>query len=504
MNNRLKNKKIPPEKRSWKNYQTRVRKTAVKNNNNMAAKIFRYILLIFFLLTVYQIIGDSGEALNYYEEINSKAERENISYSLSSFLSKPVSDKKEIQNLLDSRNFINLKEKLLEINTDTQHFLVDTTINIPLQHFLLENLDRATSRYIGIVVMEPYSGKILSMVSFDKKDPYHNSCTDSQFPAASVFKIITAAAAIERCGFDADSEVEFFGRKHTLYKAQLENETKRKTFKITLRDSFAQSINPVFGKLGIHYLGKMTLEEYADFFGFNQNIAFELPISPSIFSLSDESYVPAESDNSSLSDEFYHLAEIASGFNRETTISPLHGAVMASAILNNGKLTEPAIIDQITDNKGNLFYRSNPKMLHQAISEETSKVIYDLMKATIQSGTCRKTFKDYQDDAILSKLYIGGKTGSISSRTRDNYHYDWFVGFAEQKEGTEKIVISVCVAHQRYIGRRANQYAKMIIKEYFGKEIRDNLKEVKEENSEEKGNIQQSKAEINPDGFVNP
>ncbi len=292
----------------------------------------------------------------------------------------------------------------------------------------------------------------------------------------------------------------------------MENETKRKTFKITLRDSFAQSINPVFGKLGIHYLGKMTLEEYAEFFGFNQNIAFELPLSPSAFYLSDESNLPAEPGDFSLSDESYHLAEIASGFNRETTISPLHGALMASAILNNGKLTEPAIVEQITDDKGNLFYKSGMKVLHQAITEETSKVMYDLMKATIQSGTCRKTFKDYQDDAILSKLYIGGKTGSINSRTRENYHYDWFVGFAEQKEGTEKIVISVCVAHEKYIGKRANQYAKMIIKEYFGKEIRDNGKEVKGESSEEKVNIQQSKVSnsrpftrisgrINPNGL---
>jgi len=502
MNNKFKNKKISLEERSWKNYQTRAKKTAVKDN--MITKVFKYIILIFFLLTVYQIIGDSGEALYYYEQINSKTEKKNIPYSFSSLLSEPVSDKKEIQALLDSRTFINLKDKLLEVNTDTQHFLVDTTINIPLQHFLLENLDRATSRYIGIVVMEPYSGKILSMVGFDKRDPYHNPCIDSIFPAASVFKIITAAAAIERCGFDADSEIEFFGRKHTLYRSQLENETKRKTFKITLRDSFAQSINPVFGKLGIHYLGKMTLEEYAEFFGFNQNIAFELPLSPSAFYLSDESNLPSEPGDFSLSDDSYHLAEIASGFNRETTISPLHGALMASAILNNGKLTEPAIVEQITDDKGNLFYKSGMKVLHQAISEETSKVMYDLMKATIQSGTCRKTFKDYQNDPILSKLYIGGKTGSINSRTRENYHYDWFVGFAEQKEGTEKIVISVCVAHEKYIGKRANQYAKMIIKEYFGKDIRDNGKEV---NSEEKTDIQQStvfNSVINPNGFKNP
>ncbi len=186
MNNKFKNKKIPLEERSWKNYQTRVKKTAVKDN--MITKVFKYIILFFFLLTVYQIIGDSGEALYYYEQINSKTERKNIPYSFSSLLSEPVSDKKEIQALLDSRNFINLKDKVLEINTNTQHFFVDTTINISLQHFLLENLDRATSRYIGIVVMEPYSGKILSMVSFDKEIRTITPVQTANFPRRASLK----------------------------------------------------------------------------------------------------------------------------------------------------------------------------------------------------------------------------------------------------------------------------------------------------------------------------
>jgi cell division protein FtsI/penicillin-binding protein 2 len=45
--------------------------------------------------------------------------------------------------------------------------------------------------------------------------------------------------------------------------------------------------------------------------------------------------------------------------------------------------------------------------------------------------------------------------------------YDWFVGYAKEKEGDGKIAVSVLVAHEKYIGIRAAQYAMMAFKKYF-------------------------------------
>jgi cell division protein FtsI/penicillin-binding protein 2 len=67
---------------------------------------------------------------------------------------------------------------------------------------------------------------------------------------------------------------------------------------------------------------------------------------------------------------------------------------------------------------------------------------------------------------VLSRLKLGGKTGSISNRSQDT-RFDWFVGFATEKKGTEKIVVSVMVGHEEYIGIRAGQYARMVIEHYF-------------------------------------
>ncbi len=108
--------------------------------------------------------------------------------------------------------------------------------------------------------MDPKTGKVLSMVGFDKTDPSNNPCVDSRFPAASIFKIVTASAVVEKCGFQPGSKLSYNGRKHTLYKSQLKDRRNRYTNRITFRDSFAQSVNPVFGKIGAHYLGKIRLK----------------------------------------------------------------------------------------------------------------------------------------------------------------------------------------------------------------------------------------------------
>jgi cell division protein FtsI/penicillin-binding protein 2 len=299
--------------------------------------------------------------------------------------------------------------------------------------------------------MDPTSGRILSMVGFDKTDPSNDPCVDNRFPAASVFKIVTAAAAIEECGFNLNSKLTFNGRKHTLYKSQIKDRANRYTNEITFKKSFALSVNPVFGKIGAHYLGKTILKDYALAFGFNRDIDFEIRLAPSRISFSDDPY---------------QWAEIACGFNRETTMSPLHGAVITAAILNQGQLIEPTIVDQIGDENGGILYRSHPITINRAITPQASKIVNNLMKTTIRSGTCKSVFKGFKKDPILSKLNIGGKSGSISNKSHDA-RYDWFVGFAEEKEGTAKIVISAVVAHEKYIGTRASQYARMAMKQYF-------------------------------------
>jgi cell division protein FtsI/penicillin-binding protein 2 len=324
-------------------------------------------------------------------------------------------------------------------------------LDVDLQQFLIQRLDRKNSRYIGIVAMDPRDGRVLAMAGYDKENPGGNPCLDNRFPAASIFKIITAAAAVETRDLDPDSILKFSGGKHTLYKSQINSRPSKYLNRITLKDSFAQSVNPVFGKLGANLLGKGVIETYAEAFGFNREIDFELPLRPSRIELTGGAY---------------ELAEIASGYNRTTRISPLHGAVMAAAVVNQGRWVEPTIVDWVLNDAGRLVYQNQAVYRDQAIDLETAKVLRQLMQATVRSGTAHKEFQKHHSDRILSRLEIGGKTGSIGDDAAET-RYDWFVGYAREPHGSGQLVFAVVVAHEEYIGTRAAAYAAMAIKEYF-------------------------------------
>jgi cell division protein FtsI/penicillin-binding protein 2 len=297
------------------------------------------------------------------------------------------------------------------------------------------------------------------MVGFDKSNPQKNPCVDNTFPAASIFKIITAAAAIEKASLKADTMLHFNGRKHTLYKSQLKEKETKYTNYISFKDAFAKSVNPVFGKIGALYLGKEALKSYAMSFGFNRIINFETFLMPSLTVVSGDSY---------------QLAELSSGFNKKTKITPVHGALIASTIINQGKLIEPTIVDRIVDVDGTELYKGQSVILGHAFNAETSSILNELMKTTIQSGTARRVFRSYRKDKIISRLEIGGKTGSINNRTND-VKYDWFVGYANEKDGDGKIAVSVLVAHKKYIGIRAAKYALMAFKQYFTNQFNNNI-----------------------------
>lgn len=434
----------------WRDYQAGLKWSAAKKK--LVTSIFKVSGLFFLILAVGYGIISGLEGTSFSHLMTDSFSPLNGKKSDALLNQVRLNDKRFVQNLFDDSSLVNLKNKRIDVFTNGRRFSVDTSIDIPLQNFILKKLDTSTARYIGIVAMDPTTGKVLSMVSFNKTDSSRNLCVDSRFPAASIFKIVTASAAIEKNGFRPSHEFKYNGMKHTLYKSQLKKQTNKYTNRISFQDSFAQSVNPVFGKIGVHYLGKTTLEEYAEAFGFNRNINFEIQVDPSAVHLSDTPY---------------QWAEIACGFNQDTTISPLHGAMMASAIINQGRLMEPAIVVRIVDENDNVIYRNTSVSMNQAITPEASKTLNGLMAETIRSGTAKKAFRGYRKDKILSKLNIGGKTGSMDNDTHDA-RYDWFVGFAEEKGGTAKIALSVLVAHEKYIGLRASYYARTAIKAYFG------------------------------------
>ncbi len=139
----------------------------------------------------------------------------------------------------------------------------------------MENLFRQyRPDYGAFVAMDASTGQILSVVSYsEKSDIKENMAFRATFPSASVFKVVTAAAAIENQKYSAETPIQFNGANHTLYKHNiLKNKINRWTRQATLKDAFAKSINTVFGRIGAFTVGPTELRNYADRFGFNRQI----------------------------------------------------------------------------------------------------------------------------------------------------------------------------------------------------------------------------------------
>lgn len=430
---------------SWKAYQERLRR---KRQTSRQLRITLRRLLVVALAAVaigviWSAIPSGGPSPDPAPRIG-PAGRPSLGHD-------GLIDKGDVRILLGSNHLTNIEAQPVTVEFDGRPYQVRTSIDMGLQQYLLKKMDRVNSRYIGIVAMAPDTGRVLAMAGFNKIDPTQDPCLTADYPAASLFKIVTAAAAVEKKGYTAGTHFKFNGYKHTLYKRQLTDKTNRYTNSISLKNAFAQSVNPVFGKIGALYLDRQTLEAIGDAFAFNRAVGFELPVPSSTLAIEDDTY---------------HRAEIASGFNRQTRISPIHGAVLVSAVVNDGKPVEPTLVETIMDADGNPVYHSTARFLPAAVSAETAAVLEQLMSATITSGTARKTFRGHTRSKVLSRLKLGGKTGSIFNRKHDA-RIDWFAGFATEKKGDASLVVSVMVAHEEYIGIRAGQYARMAIEYYF-------------------------------------
>ncbi|MEA2062031.1 MAG: penicillin-binding transpeptidase domain-containing protein [Thermodesulfobacteriota bacterium] len=444
---------------SWREFQTELKKKSRKKRS--VVKYGKAAGIVAALFFIFYVTGIGG--IDFF---NPGPQKENSRADACSTDSTPEADNtdrlftnQDLQTLSAAQSFINIRKKTLTVKYNNSMVEVETSLDMPLQTYILSQLEhlktltRGKPQRIGIVAMDPRSGAILAMAGFDLSDPCKNTCVVGNYPAASIFKIVTAAAAIEQCGYTPHTPLYFNGGKYTLYKRQISEKKNRYTNKVSFSKAFADSINPVFGKIGSLYLGGDVLKQYADSFGFNNTV------------LTDFSF---DTGRVVITDKSYQWAEVGCGFNKTTTISPLFAAMVTSTIVNSGTRTIPWIVRQIKDPQGNLIYQKQTSTTPRAVQEKTAHTLMKLMNETIQTGTASKSFRGFKRDTTLSRLTLGGKTGSLYNRSH-TVKYDWFTGFGREKNGDRQIAVAVIVGHRKYIGTRACRYGRMIFKQYFKK-----------------------------------
>lgn len=316
-----------------------------------------------------------------------------------------------------------------------RYFSLDTA----LQNYGKKQFKIHHPNHGAMVVLQPQSGRVLALIDYSNpKEPIFREklYLNADIPAASIIKTVTAAAVIEKNGMTPEYDLPIMGNGHTLYKTQVASNY-RPTYKLTFSEAYSFSVNPIFGRLGIYYAGINTLNEYAQKFGFNDTVPFELPVAISRFTPAPES-------------DTFAIAELASGYNKRTTLSPILGALIAGGITNKGTVNRPTIIDSVVDiQSGEKIFVNAARPWRVLMSPRGAATLTSIMRVTTQKGTARKGFAKIKGTSAFAAFQHGGKTGNINTDTAViKGRAEWFVGFLKDStKSDEDLACAVVQIH---------------------------------------------------------
>jgi cell division protein FtsI/penicillin-binding protein 2 len=328
-----------------------------------------------------------------------------------------------------------------------------------LQRFIQKKLRDYRVDWGGVAVIDPATGEVLALASHsEKKWDNGNLALRATFPAASIFKIVTATAALEENLVQRNSKFKYRIRyrrdEGTIRRSDVMKEGGNN--EATVEQAFAKSENKVFGKIGLR-IGEPKLLDYARRFGFNLDAPVEFPVDGSKALPSAEETVDEDED-------LVEQARLAAGF-QGATLSPLHGAMMAAAVANHGKMMLPHVVRRVSDENGREVYRAEPTVWTTPMSEGTSRDLRLMMEKTIsRGGTAHKGFRRLERDKVLNRLDIGGKTGSLTGKNPPGKNL-WFVGYAQGSD--RAIAIGIVLVHDRIWRVKPSQLSREIMNFHF-------------------------------------
>ena len=328
---------------------------------------------------------------------------------------------------------------------------IQYTIDSSLQNATAAVLEHYRPDYGVFVAIDPESGHLLAIASHQREGtPEHNLALRAGYPAASVFKIITAAAAVDLGKVQADTVLPFNGKETSLYRKNvLHHKNNQWTRHFTLKKSFAKSVNTVFARMGIELVTREHLLAYAERFGFNQSLGSDFILDNSTFQLTR--------------DDPWLIAKTAAGYTRETTLNPIHGAVIAATIANGGYRVRPTLVDALIEDHGIILYETPPTTRIRVLASKTTDQLQEMMETTVRLGSAKSSFKNFfRGD--YSEVRVGGKTGTLTGLNPPG-RYDWFVGYAHR--GEKKLAFASLCINREYWHVKSAYVARKAIEHYF-------------------------------------
>ncbi len=340
----------------------------------------------------------------------------------------------------------------------------------------------------AIVAMNPQNGEILALAnnpSFDPNKfalgisaddwsqlinnplkPLQNRAIQSQYPPGSVFKIVTATAALEEHIVNSTTELfcpgyyKLSGWRYECWKSGGHG-------KLSIHRAIVESCNVFFYQVGVA-LGVEKIARFAQMFGLGKASGIELPGEK-------EGLVPtAEWKEKNIGELWLpgNTVSLAIGQGYLMT-TPIQLANMISTIANGGTLYKPMLVKKILFADGRLRHQMQPQIWSKlSLSEQTLTIIRRALGGVVneKGGTGGR--------ARLRKQQVAGKTGTaqvIKLETIEELpeeelplavrDHGWFVCFAPLSSA--EIALAVFLEHGGKGGRVAAPLARELLRKFF-------------------------------------
>ena len=322
------------------------------------------------------------------------------------------------------------------VNGNDLYLTLDYNIQTYAMQAAEKVMEQKEADSVQIIVMNPSNGELYAMVDlpeFDSNHPFtlpddyepqpgvsendalnqmwRNKCLNDTYEPGSIFKIITASAALEK-GVVSEAD-------HFFCPGYITVEDRRiRCHKVTGHGSetFAQglqnSCNPVFITIG-QRVGVDDYFKYFNQFGLNRLTGIDLPGEAGTIMHARENVGPVE------------LATIS--FGQSFQITPIKLAATAGSIVNGGLLITPHLALEARNADGDLVrnFRTDYTVSERdrIVSEDTSELMARLLETVVSEGGGKRAYIDGYE--------IGGKTATSQTLPRSAHRYiSSFLGFA--------------------------------------------------------------------------
>ena len=197
----------------------------------------------------------------------------------------------------------------------------------------------------------------------------------------------------------------------------------------TLAEAVQNSCNPAFIAIG-QRLGVERFYKYFQAFGYTEMTGVDLP---------------DEGKGINWGADMTNVDLAVASFGQRFTITPIQQITAFSAVINGGKLMQPYIVKSVTDQNGNVIQNTEPTLVRQVVSEETSR------RATAILETVVSAPKGSGHNAYQAGYRIGGKTGSSETGDKSRIIVS-FVGFAPADDPQLVVLLAFDKPQQSYEG----------------------------------------------------